>query len=41
MAGGGGRDEGKALAPAAAEEQMLGGWHLAESSQMLITALNC
>lgn len=30
-------------APAAVEEQMLGGWHLAEaeSSQTLITALNC
>ncbi len=29
--------------PAAAEEQMLGGWHLAEAenSQTLITALNC
>lgn len=23
------------------QEQMLGGWHLAESSQTLITALNC
>lgn len=31
------------LVPAAVEEQMLGGWHLAEavSSRTLITALNC